>query len=321
MRIRLSFLIVALLCGAAAAQNQTQSRQQVLKELQQILLPSRTPPTGRINAIDKTWEDWVKRTGELPPDFDSMPSLAELPDPLMLNEDGRRVPVTTAEQWLRKKQWIRGQVEHWMFGTMPPRPDNLRSRVTDERREGTSTVRDVMLEFGPGHRGKLRLQLIIPEGKGPFPVFLTNHARNKPWLYTAVNRGYVACVYYATDPRYENGDDSDAFIELYPEYDFSCLARWAWSASRAVDYLERLPEVDRHQIGLTGHSRNGKQALLAAAFDERIGAVIPSSGNTGEIIPWRFNTNPYAVESLELLTGAQSHWFHPRLHLDRKSVV
>ncbi len=314
MRIRSSFLIVVFLCGTAAAQNQTQTRQQVLEELQQILLPSRTPPTGRINATDKTWEDWVKRTGELPPDFDSMPSLAELPDPLMLDEDGRQVPVTTPEHWLRKKQWIRGQVERWMFGTMPPRPDNLRSRVTDERREGTSTVRDVMLEFGPGHRGKLRVQLIIPGGKGPFPVFLTNHARNKPWLYTAVNRGYIACVYYATDPRYENGDDSDAFIELYPEYDFSCLGRWAWSASRAVDYLERLPEVDKNKIGLTGHSRNGKQALLAAAFDERIGAVIPSSGNTGEIIPWRFNANPYAVESLELLTGAQSHWFHPRLH-------
>ena len=41
--------------------------------------------------------------------------------------------------------------------------------------------------------------------------------------------------------------------------------------------------------------------------------MIPSSGNTGEITPWRFNTNPYAIESVELLTGAQSHWFHPRL--------
>jgi len=129
MRIRSSFLIVVFLCGTAAAQNQTQTRQQVLEELQQILLPSRTPPTGRINATDKTWEDWVKRTGELPPDFDSMPSLAELSDPLMLDEDGRQVPVTTPEHWLRKKQWIRGQVERWMFGTMPPRPYNLRSRV------------------------------------------------------------------------------------------------------------------------------------------------------------------------------------------------
>jgi dienelactone hydrolase len=174
-------------------------------------------------------------------------------------------------------------------------------------------VREVRLEFGPGHRATLRLELIIPDGKGPFPVFLTNHAHNRPWLYTAVRRGYIACVYYATDPRYGNGDDSDAWVEIYPEYDFSVLARWAWAASRAVDYLVGLPEVDKSAIGLTGHSRNGKQALLAAAFDERIGAVVPSSGNSGECDPWRYTTNPFANESIELLTGAQSHWFHPRL--------
>ena len=82
---------------------------------------------------------------------------------------------------------------------------------------------------------------------------------------------------------------------------------------RAVDYLYTLPEVDKRQIGLAGHSRNGKQALLAAAFDERIGAVVPSSGNTGECDPWRYTTDMFANESIELLTGVQSHWFRPRL--------
>jgi pimeloyl-ACP methyl ester carboxylesterase len=128
-----------------------------------------------------------------------------------------------------------------------------------------------------------------------------------------VRRGYIACIYHATDPRYGNGDDSDAWIEVYPEYDFSVLARWAWAASRAVDYLVTLPEVDKQKIGLAGHSRNGKQALLAAAFDERIGAVIPSSGNSGEVDPWRYTTEAFANESIEFLAGVQSHWFHPRL--------
>ena len=309
-----TLVLAALTVCAATAQDRTSARRATLEELQQILLPSRAPANGRINASDKTWEDWVRRTGELPPDFDAMPSIAELPDPLALEEGGRRVPITTPGQWARKKRWIREQVEHWVFGTMPPAPDNLRATVKGSHREGTATVRDVLLEFGPGHRATLRVQLIIPDGRGPFPVFLTNHNRNRPWLYTAVNRGYIACYYSATDPNYGDGDDSDRFIEIYPEYDFSCLGRWAWSASRAVDYLYTLPEVDKGKIGLTGHSRNGKQALLAAAFDERIGAVIPSSGNTGEIIPWRYNTNPFAIESLELLSGAQSHWFHPRLH-------
>lgn len=303
----------ALLLLASAAGAQQDSARQALDLLLRTALPSRPPANGRINTTDKTWEDWVRRTGELPPDFGVMPSVPELPDPLVLREGGRAVPISTPEQWQRQRRWMREQFEQWVFGRMPPPPGNLRARVTSSAREGRVTVREVLLEFGPDHRARLRLQVIVPDGAGPFPVFLTNHARNRPWIYTAVRRGYLVCVYHATDPRYGNGDDSDAYIDVYPEYDFSCLARWAWSASRAVDYLDTLPEVDKGKIGLAGHSRNGKQALLAAAFDERIGAVVPSSGNSGECDPWRYTTPPFVNESVELLTGAMPHWFHPRL--------
>jgi pimeloyl-ACP methyl ester carboxylesterase len=300
--------------GAVGRQlSEQDKRRKVLEDFLRIFPPSRKPRTGRINAYDQTWEDWVKRTGALPPDFDAMPSIPGLPDPLVLRENGRNVPVTSKTLWDRQKQWILSQTEHWVFGTMPPKPDNLRAVVTGSRREGTTNVRDVRLEFGPDQRATLRLQLIIPDGKGPFPVFLTNHPRTWPWVATGVRRGYIGCIYFATDPVFGNGDDSDSYIEIYPEYDFSCLARWAWSASRAVDYLLTLPEVDKNKIGLTGHSRNGKQALVAAAFDERIGAVVLSSGNTGEVDPWRYTTDMFVNESIELLTGAQPHWFHPRL--------
>ena len=302
----LIFLLLVAACPASA-----QDKQRVfLDELLRLLRPSRVPADGRLNAHDKTWEDWIRRTGELPPDFDAMPSIPGLPDPL-LAADGTQI--TSREQWDRRKQRLRGLIEHWMFGRFPPPPDNLRAVVTATHREGRVTIREVRLEFGPAHRAFLRVELVIPDGAGPFPVFLTNHGRNRPWIYTAVRRGYIACIYHATDPRYGNGDDSDAWVEVYPEYDFSVLARWAWAASRAVDHLLTLPEVDKSKIALTGHSRNGKQALLAAAFDERIGAVIPSSGNSGECDPWRYTTEPFANESIELLAGAQSHWFHPRL--------
>jgi dienelactone hydrolase len=308
-------IIAVLIATAVLAQGQsaTEPRVRARDELVRLLQPSRQPDNGRINAFDRTWEDWLKRTGELPPDFDAMPSIPELPDPLLLREDGSTVPVTTAALWTRQRRALRAQVERWIFGRMPPAPDNVRATVTATRHEAGATLREVRLEFGPGGRASLRIELVIPDGKGPFPVFLTNHARNRPWIYTAVRRGYIACIYHATDPRYGNGDDSDAWIEIYPEYDWSTLARWAWAASRTVDYLTTLAEVDKTHIGLAGHSRNGKQALLAAAFDERIGAVIPSSGNSGENDPWRYTTEPFVNESIELLTGAQSHWFNGRL--------
>lgn len=303
MRTLVVFLLAVTAFGADPAVEAR--RREALDVIQKVLSPTNRKPGGRISAQDATWEDWVRRTGELPPDFSAMPSVPELPDPL----EG----VKTRADWPARRAWIREQFERWVTGRMPPKPDNLRAVVTATRKEGEVTVREVRLEFGPGHRATLRVQLMVPPGKGPFPVFLTNHPRTRPWVATAVRRGYIAAIYHATDPRYGIGDDSDGFIEVYPEYDFSCLARWAWAAMRAVDYLHTLPEVDRSAIGITGHSRNGKQALIAAAFDERIGAVIPSSGNTGECDPWRYTTDMFANETIEQITGSFPHWFHPRL--------
>ena len=106
------------------------------EELIKLLRPSRTPADGRINAIDKTWEEWVLRTGAQPPDFDKMPSLAELPDPLLIREGPHAVKVTTPALWSVQKGLLRRDIEHWMFGRMPPAPDNLRATVTASRREG-----------------------------------------------------------------------------------------------------------------------------------------------------------------------------------------
>ena len=297
-----------------AAQEAIERRKADLELLLKVLLRSSPPHAGRINAHDKTWEDWAKRTGELPPDFAGMPAQAFLPDPLISQESGQGIRITTKEQWERQRRWIRAQFEQWVYGRVPPKPGNLRVAKSTERREGNITIRDVLLEFGPGHRAKLNVQLMIPEGKGPFPVFLTNHSRNRSfWVYTAVSRGYIACYYRATDPSYGDPDDSDAFIEVYPEYDFSVLARWAWAAARAVDYLQTLPEVEKDQIGVAGHSRNGKQALLAAAFDDRIGAAVASSGLQGDALPHLYTSDAFVNERLQMVTGAVPQWFHPRL--------
>lgn len=296
--------VLAAVLGASALVWGAEAQARKDLELLRVLAPTQ-PPRGRINAVDMTWEAWQKRTGTLPPDFSAMRSHPFLPDPL----EG----VKTREQWVARRAGLKREVEQWITGHMPPAPGNLRAVVTSEREEGGAKVRDVVLEFGPEHRGRLRVQVIIPPGKGPFPVFLTNHNRRRPWAATAVARGYIGCIYYASDPYYGEDDDSDKFIELYPDYDFSCLARWAWAASRAVDYLYTLPEVDKGKIGVTGHSRNGKQAVMAAAFDERIGAVVASGGNTGEANAWRYTSDLFANETMERIIEVNPHWFSLRL--------
>lgn len=306
-RCWLGLAVAAIAIGPASVVRAAEAleRRQANLEMLKVLEPTRKPRDGRMNRFDVTWEDWQRRTGELPPDFVTLPSTPFLPDPL--------AGITTREEWAKRRDEFKVLLQHWMTGRFPPAPDNLRAIVTAERTEGDVTVRDVRLEFGPGHRATLRVQLLIPPGGGRRPVFLTNHNRSRPWAASAVARGYIGCIYHATDPWYGEGDDSDAYVDVYPDYDFSVLARWAWAASRAVDYLVTLPEVEPTQIALSGHSRNGKSSIMAAAFDERITAVVASGGNTGEATPWRFTNDVFGSETAEIITTVNPHWFHPRL--------
>ncbi len=286
----------------------TVKQKEVLEKLLSLLPPDRTI-NGRVSFLDATFQDWLKRTGELPPDFDRMPSIPFLPDPLVIDEGGKNIPVTTMAQWKEKREWMKNQLEYYITGTYPPKPENLEVKTLSEKKEGETIVRMVELTFGPGSKAKLTVEMMIPPGKGPFPVFLTqwNH---REWAMVAVRRGYIGCVYAGADSK----DDTEEYSEIWAgQYDFTRLMRRSFGAYRAIDYLYTLPYVDRDKIGITGHSRNGKLSLMAAAFDERITACIPSSGGTGAEVPWRYCSQNYDVEDIALLACAQPAWLHPRL--------
>ncbi len=250
------------------------------------------------------FKDWLGSSGELPPDFDKMKSVPFLPDPLVLDEGGKNIPITTAGQWKEKREWMRKQLAYYITGTFPPAPRNLKAEVTGDKMDGKVKLQMVELSFGPGQKAIMTVELMIPPGRGPFPVFMTqwNH---REWAQVAVRRGYIGCVYAGADAK----DDTENYTEIWSgKYDFTKLMKRAFGASRVVDYLYTNPLVDREKIGITGHSRNGKQSMIAAAFDERISACITSSGGTGAEVPYRYNSPKYDVEDI-----ASSTWLHPRL--------
>jgi len=57
--------------------------------------------------------------------------------------------------------------------------------------------------------------------------------------------------------------------------DITSLGAWAWALSRGFDLAERLPGVDAKKSVVTGYSRLGKAALIAAARDERFAVCVP----------------------------------------------
>ena len=254
------------------------------------------------------WEEWLKKTGELPPDFSKLPSIAGLPDPLILEVEGKEMRVHSPEEWRARRKNLLDLFHYYVLGTVPPPPENVRPKIVRSWKEEGAGAQEVELEFGPGYRAKLGLEVLVPSGKGPFPVFLTQH-NHRAWALVALSRGYVACVYNGADSK----DDTGTFLDVWPEHDSTKLARRAYAASRAIDYLYTLPFVDPSKIGMTGHSRNGKMSLMASAMDERIAAVISSSSGAGGSDPCRFFSEAQFGEGIELITRNFPDWLHPRL--------
>jgi len=64
--------------------------------------------------------------------------------------------------------------------------------------------------------------------------------------------------------------------------DWGALRAWAWGASRALDYFETDKAVNAKEVGIEGHSRYGKAAVVSMAYDRRFAiAYVSSSGEGG----------------------------------------
>ncbi|HXG46088.1 MAG TPA: alpha/beta fold hydrolase [Methylomirabilota bacterium] len=258
----------------------------------------------RLLPRSEPWETWLRHTGELPPDFAALPSRPLPPDPIRF-ADGS--PVTVAS-WPRRRHEMLALFQSYVTGAWPASPGPVRVVEETTHRDAGAETRQLVLAFGPGQRARLTVELIMPPGPGPFPVFLTQH-NHRSWALVAVSRGYLGCVYAGADSR----DDTADWPAVWPAVDWTKLTRRAWAASRCIDHLQTVPEADTNRIALAGHSRNGKTALIAAAFDPRISAVISSSSGAGGACSYRGFSEAEFGEGIELITRTFPDWLHPRL--------
>jgi hypothetical protein len=256
-----------------------------------------------------SFNTWLERTHELPPDFDVLPKINALPDPLrFLN--GRTVK--NAEDWKVRRAEIFALEEKYDIGTFPPKPALANVVVLSENTANGQTTRNLRFEFGPDQKATLRATVTIPAGDGPFPVMISPSI-NAPGAAgfggVALARGYIAAGFAGNDGQ----NDANAYVPMFPEFDFADLPRRAWSCQMLVDYLYTLPQVDKAHIAMNGYSRDGKMALIAAALDTRIAAVIPGSTGVGGVMPWRLGSERGFGESIESTTRNFPTWFVPRL--------
>lgn len=135
-------------------------------------------------------------------------------------------------------------------------------------------------------------------------------------LEAIVDSGYALATFCSTDIDSDRGDVSDgvyawlAQVQSNPDLakpaNRGTISAWAWGFHRCVDHLVRDRRIDNKRIAAVGHSRNGKTALLAAAFDERIALAIPHQAGCGGTAPSRGTVG----ESVKAINDRFPHWFN-----------
>jgi dienelactone hydrolase len=137
-------------------------------------------------------------------------------------------------------------------------------------------------------------------------------------LAEIVRRGYALASFCSGDIDPDRKEASEGIYAWLNAADASgvrnnptnrgTIAAWAWGFHRCVDYLVTEGDVDPHRIAALGHSRNGKTALLAAAFDERIALAFPHQAGCGGSAPSRGKSG----ESVKAINDHFPHWFNAR---------
>lgn len=133
-------------------------------------------------------------------------------------------------------------------------------------------------------------------------------------LAQAIERGYAIATFYCGDIQPDRPNVREGMRATLPVPEgkragdeTATIMWWAWGCHRAVDFLLTDRSIDGKRLAVVGHSRLGKTALLAGAFDDRIAVVIPHQSGCGGAGPSR-SRNPKA-ETVKRINTSFPHWF------------
>jgi hypothetical protein len=252
-----------------------------------------------------------------------------MPD-LMTFKSGARVK--SGDEWPKRRAEIVEDFEREVYGRIPKNVPKVKWEVTgttEGESGGIATVTRTLVgrvdnSAFPKIEVAIRASYTVPrDAAGRVPIILQfsfgfgfgfrGKGKDVPWTQQALEKGWG---HGTIVPVSIQGDDNrlrEGIIGLInkgqprrPD-DWGALRAWGWGVSRLIDYFNDNPDsgVDPAKVCITGVSRYGKAALVAAAFDTRIAAGFVASSGAGGAKLFRRDFG----ELLEnLASGGGYHW-------------
>lgn len=258
-----------------------------------------------------------------------------LPDPLVLN-NGKKV--TSAKMWWKKRRpQIVEYFDRDIYGRVPAHTPKVNWQVVSTTKEEVGDF-PVITKQLIGHVDNssyplitvnIELSLTTPaNAAGPVPIIMEFSfegypglkmppspaaiAKEPSWKEQLLAKGWGYAILHPTTIQADNAAGlTEGIIGLVnkgqprkPD-DWGAIRAWAWGGSRAMDYFETDKSVDSTQVGIEGHSRFGKTALVAMAYDPRFAIAYISSSGAGGAQLYRRNWG----ERLENVAApGEFHW-------------
>ena len=259
-------------------------------------------------------------------------------------KDGTKV--TTAAQWPKRRAEIKAMFDQEVYGKYPAHIPKVTWKVDDTTRMDVQGIAAIVKHVTghvdnsayPAISVDIKLDVVTPAstkgkkvpviiGGGSLrprpsfpppppgaPVHRLKSPDNPPdSARLLLEKGWGFVWRNTTDVQADNGAGlNKGIIGLVNKGqprkldDWGVLRAWAWVDSRALDYLQTDPDVNAKHVGVMGHSRGGKAALVAMADDPRIAIGFISSSGGGGANLYRRN---YGEPVANLASVTEFDWY------------
>ena len=246
---------------------------------------------------------------EVPPCRDFPPKGAPRNVPPLMETFGGSAVCTVAQWESARRPEILDRFLSEVYGRRPAeadRPPRVSFAAAAPDRlmlDGKALRKRVTCTYGGkyGYRS-FTFTAFIPVRRKPAPAFLLicnrdpaanldpERARKSEFwpVERLVERGYAAIAFFNGDvaPDVSWDFERGVFGVFQKPWErgadsWGVLSAWAWGASRVMDWIETEPLLDARRVGVVGHSRGGKTALLAGATDARFAMVCSNDSGCG----------------------------------------